>query len=202
MKTLIVVDEQFGFANPNGGLYVKDGEIAVKNTVDFIKKSEDIKEVIFTVDFHLYEDESYNEPEITWPWHCMGYSVDAGIINDLIFACRDKKIPVKVFVKGNVKPHTEYGAFEKIGTYAHENGDLDIIVNNRVNNSLIHITTNDIIVCGIAGDYCVKNTIANLLKYNGPVSMNIEVFKQGIASIDDGTILNEFIKANNLKVVE
>ena len=201
MKTLIVVDEQYGFSNPNGGLYVKNGEIAVNNTVEFIKKSNDLKEVIFTVDFHLYENEAYNEPEINWPWHCMAYSVDAGIINDLIFVCRDKNIPIKVFIKGNTKPHTEYGAFEKIGTYLYENGAIDIVVNNRENNSPIHITTDDVIVCGIAGDYCVKNTIANLLKYQGPIQMNIEVFKDGIVSIDDGTTLDNFIKENNLKTI-
>ena len=199
MKTLIVVDEQYGFSNPNGGLYVKGGEIAVNNTVDFIKKSNDIKEVIFTVDSHLYENDSYNEPGINWPWHCMAYSVDAGIINDLIFACRDKNIPIKIFVKGNIKPHTEYGAFEKIGTYTHKNGDLDIVVNNRANNSQIHITTNDIVVCGIAGDFCVKETINNLIKFKD--ILNISVFKDGIVSIDGGTKLNEFIKENNLNII-
>lgn len=200
-KSVIVVDEQHGFGDPTGCLYVKGGEIAVGNTVEFIRKSDDIKEVIFTVDFHLYEDESYTEPDITWPWHCMAYSVDAGIFNELIFACREKNIPIKVFVKGNVKPHTEYGAFEKIGTFAYENGNLDIIVNNRANTSPVHITSSDIVVCGIAGDYCVKNTIANLLKYAGPVPLNITVFEPGIASIDDGTALKNFCEENNLTMI-
>ena len=36
------------------------------------------------------------------------------------------------------------------------------------------------------------------MKYNGPVNMNIFVYKDGIASIDDGTTIENFIKENNL----
>ena len=41
--------------------------------------------------------------------------------------------------------------------------------------------------------YCVKETLKNLLKYK-PI-----VYTKGIASIDGGKILKEFIKENNLK---
>ena len=42
------------------------------------------------------------------------------------------------------------------------------------------------------------NTIKNLMKYNGPCKLNIHVFTRGIASIDDGTTIKNFIKENNL----
>lgn len=202
--TLIIVDEQRGFYHPEGNLYVKGGEIAVKNTVDFINNSTNIlniKKVIPTVDFHQYKNESYQEPNIEWPWHCMAFSEDAGIANDIIISCAKKNIPIEVFVKGNCTPHTEYGAFEKIGTWTYEDGHMDIICNNRMNNSPIHITTKDVVICGIAGDYCVMNTIKNLLKYNGPFKLNISVFLDGIVSIDDGTTLNNFINENNLSII-
>jgi uncharacterized protein YbaP (TraB family) len=70
---------------------------------------------------------------------------------------------------------------------------MDIICNNRMNNSPVHITTSNVIVCGIAGDYCVMNTIKNLLKYNGPCKLNILVFTRGIASIDDGTTIKDHL---------
>ena len=113
----------------------------------------------------------------------------------------EKNIPTNVFVKGNCVPHTEYGAFEKIGTYAYDDGSLDIITNNKMNNSPVHIKNTDIIVCGIAGDYCVMNTIKNLLKYKGPLDLNISIYKDGIASIDGGKALDEFVKENNLKYI-
>jgi len=201
--TLVVVDEQVGFAKPSGRLYVKGGETSVNNTVDFINKNhKNINEVIFTVDFHNYNTESYTEPNIEWPTHCMAYSEDAGIITELIQACIDNNLPIKVFIKGNCDgPHTEYGAFEKIGTFCQENGDLSIVVNNRKNDCSINIKSNNIVICGIAGDYCVLNTIKNLIKYQGPVELNISIFKDGIASIDGGTAINQFILENNLNVI-
>lgn len=201
--TFIAVDEQVGFGKPTGRLYVKGGEVAINNSVTFIEKNHDnIHEVIFTVDFHRYTSEAYKEPNIEWPAHCMAYSEDAGIVSELIEVCMKYNLPIKVFVKGNAEgEHTEYGAFEKIGTYGYPNGDLDIVVNNRQNDSQLHITTADVVVAGIAGDYCVLNTIKNLMKYDGPVNLNISVYKDGIASIDDGKTLDEFVKENDLKYV-
>lgn len=196
--TVIIVDEQRGFYHPEGNLYVKGGEEAVENTVKLLNSKLKIKKVIPTMDFHLYENDSYKEPNMEWPWHCMAYSEDAGIANDVVMACAKNNIPMNVFIKGNCKPHTEYGAFEKIGTYAYEDGHMDIICNNRMNNSPVHIITSNVIVCGIAGDYCVMNTIKNLMKYDGPCKLNIYVFIKGIASIDDGTTIKNFIKENNL----
>ena len=58
-------------------------------------------------------------------------------------------------------------------------------------------------MCGIAGDYCVKETISNLLRHNKneDLNLNIEVLKSGIVSIDRGFAIDEFIKENNLKVI-
>ena len=51
------------------------------------------------------------------------------------------------------------------------------------------------VICGIAGDYCVKSTIQNLL--NGNIIP--KVFCPGIASIDGGKALSDFIKENKLE---
>ena len=56
-------------------------------------------------------------------------------------------------------------------------------------------------VCGIAGDYCVKNTIDKLIHNDCPVELNVRVMLDGIASIDDGTTINNYIEENNLKTV-
>lgn len=201
--TLIIVDEQRDFYHPTGTLYVHGGELAVSNTAKFIINNfKYIKKVIPTVDWHNYNEESFTEPNNNWPMHCGQFSEGAGIANEVIRACYITNTPMEIFIKGNAPGfHTEYGAFEKIGTYMYDNGDIDIITNNRNNDSSVHISTENVVVCGIAGDYCVMNTIKNLLKYNGPVNMNISVFKDGIASIDDGTTINNFIASHNLKEI-
>lgn len=200
--TFIGVDEQVGFGKPTGRLYVKGGEVAINNSVKFIEdQHENINEAIFTVDFHRYVSIAYKEPNIEWPAHCMAYSEDAGIVTELIEVCMKYNIPIKVFVKGNAEgEHTEYGAFEKIGTYS-DNGKLCIVVNNRQNNCPLHITSNNVVVAGIAGDYCVLNTIKNLMKYNGPINLNIAIYKDGIASIDGGKTLDDFVNKNNLMYI-
>ena len=60
------------------------------------------------------------------------------------------------------------------------------------------------VVCGIAGDYCVKNTIANLINYKSPNGemFNVSVLLDGIASIDDGTTIKKYCKENSLPIVE
>ena len=54
------------------------------------------------------------------------------------------------------------------------------------------------------GDYCVKNTIANLIKYKSPtgLTLDVNVLLDGIASIDDGTTIKEYCKENSLPIVE
>lgn len=206
MKTLVIIDVQRDFYHPNGSLYVNGGENVVENIAKFIKEhANELKDIIFTMDWHPHDLKSYREPKIAWPVHCEQNSEGAGVANELIKACYEVDITPKFFYKGQTAPHTEYGAFEKIGVWCYGNGDLDIVVNNRVNDCTLHFDTTNIIVCGIAGDYCVLNTIKNLQKFNNgdrPFDLNIEVFMDGIASIDDGTTLNNFVKENNLNIIQ
>ena len=60
---------------------------------------------------------------------------------------------------------------------------------------MLKLFNNNIVVCGIAGDYCVKESIKNLLKH---WKFNLEVLTTGVASIDNGDKLKEFMKENNL----
>ena len=51
------------------------------------------------------------------------------------------------------------------------------------------------LVCGIAGDYCVKETLKNLYEKS---PNNIFVFEDGIASIDGGKALNEYVEEKHI----
>lgn len=201
--TLVVVDVQRDFYHPTGSLYVDGGLKVVDNIAKYIiNHSKELDKVIFTLDWHPYDEAAYSEPEINWPMHCAQNSEGAGIANKLIEACWKSNIPMEFFYKGQCVPHTEYGAFERIGTYAYEDGSLDIITNNRNNSSPIHITTGNAVICGIAGDYCVMNTIKNLKKYKGSVDLTIFAYMDGICSIDktNKTIIN-FCKNNDIVIV-
>ncbi len=200
MKTLIIVDFQKDFANKIGSLYVAGAEYAEANIVDYINNhSSELCEVIFTVDWHTENHCSFKKNGGTWALHCVQYSEGAGISDNIMKNCIFNNLPVKIFKKGNCDDYEEYGAFESIRTFQYPNGDCEILVNNHNHDSSTTITTNNLIVCGIAGDYCVLNTIKNILKYNG--NLNIEILRDGIVSIDGGEAIDNFITENNLKTI-
>ncbi len=202
MKTLVIVDFQKDFCCSSGSLYVKGSEESEQAIIDFINKNtKDINEVIFTVDWHSPNHCSFVKNGGTWPMHCVQFTEGAGISDNIMKACIDNNITVKVFKKGNCDDTEEYGAFNYMWEYDQNHYHYLKTVNEA--NQHIYIESSDIIVCGIAGDFCVKETLNNLLRHNvnERLNLNIEVFTDGIASIDDGTILNNFIKENNLTVI-
>lgn len=208
MKTLIVVDVQNDFINPVWGhLYVNKGEEVVQNIIDYIKDNvNELREVVFTLDWHPNVDSVFTEPNITWPKHCLQFSEGAAIPQVLIDTCVDNHINMKFFIKGNDTykdpTHTEYGAFDDIGKWGIYNGEKLFKVNNRLQDSPLWLYPDDeFVVCGVAGDYCVMNTIKNLQKYEHEnQGLKISILKSGIRSIDDGTTLNEFIQKNNFDI--
>ena len=70
---------------------------------------------------------------------------------------------------------------------------------NFDSSSGVRIINENLVVCGIAGDYCVKETILTLIKHWR--KFKISVLMDGVASIDDGTTLNEVIESHNLQKV-
>ena len=68
MKTLIVIDFQKDFANPNGTLYVPGAERAEDGICSYIMKhNKEISDVVFTVDWHTFDDLSFKVNEIPLP---------------------------------------------------------------------------------------------------------------------------------------
>ena len=194
MKTLIVIDFQKDFANPNGTLYVPGAEKAEDGICSYIMEhNKEISDIVFTVDWHTFDDLSFKVNGGQWPIHCVQYTEGASISKRLFSLCNYYNMNIKVFRKGDVPDHEEYGAFEKV-----ENLSFGMYVENFGSSSGTTLDSKDIVICGLAGDYCVKESTKNLLKSD--LGFNIKILKEGIASIDDGTTLNEFIKENNLEI--
>ena len=206
MKSLIIVDFQYDFCNPKGSLYVEGAEKAKEGIIEYMKKNhQSFNQIIYTRDWHLEKDESFkkNNPGGLWPPHCVqnteGAEVDKELSDEL--NKYKNKIKIETFNKGTVYNHEEYGAFEKIENKNEKNED-DInkyIFYNFGKDSQVQIKNNNIVVCGIAGDYCVMESIKNLLKVE---KFKIEVLVKGVASIDKGVKLKEFMKEKKLEVTQ
>lgn len=198
MKTLVIIDFQKDFADPLGSLYVKGAEEAEGNIIDYMYNHKDeISEVVFTFDWHSINHCSFKRNGGIWPDHCIQYTEGAGIPDIFIQKCIEYGFEIKIFTKGTVDNVEEYGAFEYISPWKYKgDGTTYFAINNIGTNSFNYINNRDIVVCGIAGDYCVKSSIENLMKCKE--QLNIEVLMNGIASIDDGSTINEFVKENHL----
>ena len=188
--TLVVVDCQYDFCNPAGTLYVEGAETAVNHILDFINTHDELSEVIFTVDWHQAKDASFTSQGGPWPPHCIAFAKGSQIDDRLVQACLDREIPYRVIRKGEVIETEEYGAFQHIEKLPDGSFRLSTMTDE------VTCAGHRMVICGVAGDYCVLETLRNLL--NG--GLVVEVFACGIASIDDGSKLNDFVREQNLSL--
>jgi len=172
---------------------VKGAKNVVNKIKEFISSNKDnIDKILLTVDWHPFNHCSFKKNGGKWPVHCVQYTAGACIEPKLLKHIQSLEIPYEVCQKGEVSYREQYGAFEDV-EYVN-----DVPIAHYYFDSLYTADAEtDFVVCGIAGDYCVKETIANLLHND----INVKVFKDGIASIDDGTTLNKFIETNKLEIV-
>ena len=188
--TLVVVDCQYDFCNPAGALYVSGAETAVNHILHFINTHEGLAEAIFTVDWHQAKDASFIPQGGPWPPHCIAFAKGSQIDDRLVQACLDREIPYRVIRKGEVIETEEYGAFQHIEKLPDGSFRLSTMTDE------VMCAGHRMVICGVAGDYCVLETLRNLL--NG--GLVVDVFARGIASIDDGSKLNDFVRERNLSL--
>lgn len=193
-KILVVVDYQYDFFNPDGALYVNGGEKLYDKIMNIIPNFE---HVIFTQDCHPFDHCSFKDNGGAWPIHCVYGTIGAGIPVEFMEASKS----FTCYPKGQLTDKEEYGAFSDKYDFAIEcdydltNTDLDIDIDEFIDNSLNDV--NEIAVCGIAGDYCVLETLKNIITHIGV--NKVSVYPDCIVSIDGGEKLNNFINENNIK---
>lgn len=189
MITLVIVDCQNDFIT--GTMTVKGAKNSVEEIKKFIKShKQEIEKILFTVDWHTYDHCSFKRNGGLWPSHCVQYTPGACIEPKLLKYVQSMNIPYEVSEKGHITE--QYGAFDIIEFLQDELGGrycFDSIVTARADS--------DFVVCGIAGDYCVKATIQNMLDEN----IRPKVFMPGIASIDGGKAFSDFVKENKLEKI-
>lgn len=174
---LVIVDVQHDFAHPSGALFVPGAEQAVENIAQLLHDPR-VTQLTFTLDWHPYDHSSFADQGGTWPRHCVQYSQGASLHESLWVEHFDR-FTTHFVRKGQQRACEEYGAFAAPTDEQHE-----------------WLHQGRLVVCGIAGDYCVLETLKNIRS----VRPDVEVFTAGVASIDGGTALNAYLSTNRIPV--
>jgi nicotinamidase-related amidase len=192
-KILVVVDVQYDFCNPNGALFVKGGDLVADKIKDIIPNFD---YVIFTKDSHSLNHCSFKENDGIWPVHCVWNSIGEGIPVELLKAAKDYGI----VTKGGNDNEEEYGAFsDDMEFYFHIECAVDPVGNfNKLGGEFCD-DVDELVVCGIAGDYCVVETLKNIVKWFEDTN-RIKVYLDGVASIDGGDTIIKYMSENNIKI--
>lgn len=157
-NALVVVDMLYDFID--GSLACQNAENAVKETLKYIDiqtKGQGGEEheildtfpILFIRDHHPADHSSFVEFGGIWPSHCVAGTRGGEIHEDLLpYACEEL-----TFDKGCDKAVEQYSGFEGVNDAGQSLGEI-----------LELLDTTDVYVCGIATEYCVRNTCEDLLK--------------------------------------
>lgn len=184
-KLLLLVDVQYDFIN--GSLAVSGAPAVMDSLAAYIAEqpAETFSQIVMTADFHPYNHSSFKDNGGMWPVHCVAYSHGASIYQP-VFEAVNKQIPCSpVLTKGDNVSVDEYSI---MANAASAKKLLRIIEENGIQ---------EIYVAGLCGDYCVGNSIKDLVQAGH--GEKIRVLTRFIGNIDDGTTLRNIIKDNNLQ---
>ena len=189
---LLIVDPQIDFIS--GSLAVEGADEKMLKLSKYIKeKCNEYDYIFLTGDSHPDNHCSFVENGGIWPKHCVCESEGVCFYNKLINALLEFNNfhNLETFDKGTNSDKEEYSIFQN---------ELDGL---KLANKIKNIIENDedvfIDVCGIAGDYCVLETIKGLTELIN--NDHIYILEEFTASIDGGKKLLEYAENNDINVI-
>ena len=170
-KTLIIVDPQYDFIE-GGKLAVEGGTAALDKVAEYILSGE-VGMVIITQDWHCPDHCSFTHFGGEFPEHCIAGTHGAEIYAPIMEAILSKNIYWINYKKG--QKNEAFTAFNSCPRkYFNQ-----IAYGTTEEASCIFDKSEEVQICGLAGDICVMNT-ANALKEMNPV-----ILDNLTASLDD-----------------
>lgn len=157
-SALVVVDMQYDFID--GSLACHNADNAVNATLKFIDSQTkgqageeheilDTFPILFTRDYHPAVHSSFKEQGGIWPVHCVA-GTHGGEIHEKLQPYANEEL---TFDKGCDKAVEQYSGFDGRNSADQSLGEI-----------LELLDTTDVYVCGIATEFCVRNTCEDLLK--------------------------------------
>ena len=173
-SALVVVDMLYDFID--GSLACLNAEEAVKATLKFIDRKTngqggeeheilDTFPILFIRDHHPADHSSFKEFGGIWPAHCVAGTHGGDIHKDLLPYASEEL----TFDKGCDKATEQYSGFEGLNNAEQSLGEV-----------LELLDISDVFVCGIATEYCVRNTCEDLQK----AGFKVHLLKECLAYVD------------------
>lgn len=164
---LVVVDVQNDFADPGGSLYVHEGEAVVPVANDEVAAAETAgASVVYTQDWHPETTLHFEKDGGLWPVHCVHDTWGAMFHPDL-------RVIGEVVRKGT-QGEDGYSAF----SVRHpRSGDTAPTI---LHGLLAERGVRRIVICGLATDFCVVETVTDARELGYPVA----VLRDGIRAVD------------------
>jgi nicotinamidase/pyrazinamidase len=164
---LLVVDVQNDFADPAGSLYVRDGELVVPVITQEIARAQASHAyVVYSQDWHPASTPHFLKDGGIWPVHCVQGSWGAELHPDLAV--------VGPVVQKGVYGEDGYSAFSMRDP---RSGSMSV---TRLDDELKTHGIGRLVVCGLATDYCVVETVLDA-KNRGYA---VEVLSAGIRAVE------------------
>jgi len=173
-SALVVVDMQYDFIDES--LACRNADEAVRQTLLFIDSQTrgqggedheilDTFPILFTRDHHPADHSSFVGSGGTWPVHCVAGTRGGEIHEDLLPYVSEEL----TFDKGCIRESEQYSGFEGTNSAGQSLGEI-----------LELLDASDVYVCGIATEFCVRNTCEDLMK----AGFRVHLLKDCIAYVD------------------
>lgn len=185
MRALVVVDVQIDFCE-GGALAVSGGSQVGADIANYIKEHGDYyDQIVFTKDWHLDLPDTngghFGDPPDfvnSWPVHCV-----AGTHGAYLHGMLAPIAPFNlIFYKGTGRP--DYSGFQG------EN-----VEGVGLNAFLTHNNVDEVHVCGLAADYCVKETALDAVR----LGYNTIILPTLTAAVHEGGLYNAIVELNRLQ---
>lgn len=185
---LIIVDPQIDFTT--GSLAVAKGPEAMDYLAEKLNEGlyKKYTKIVVTQDFHPANHCSFVEQGGVFPAHCVQNTEGVNVYPKLQEALNNiKDVNIEYLTKGDVAEKEEFSIFqnEKNGDYLNEH---------------IKLTEyNSVTICGIASDYCVLETLKDLLAFY-PAD-KVSVVMNCVASVADDEVLPAYMAEKGVKAI-
>ncbi len=174
-KILLAVDLQKDFID--GSLTVPEAWKVIP-VINEVKRHFDL--VCFTLDWHPVDHCSFKANGGIWPAHCVQHTAGASL-PDSVFEGLEKE-RIRFILKGMDSSKEEYGALSEIKA-----GEQDCFK-----------AGDEVVVCGIAAEYCILNTLTNVFNFSKELGFTVKVYLPGTAKFESYDTLLEYMDANGI----